>query len=278
MPDPYFLTFEIIILLSFLLCLRHAWQAGGPAVWQLLAGVIFGVLLELATIRQLHAYRYGRFVLMVFDVPLAIGLAWGNMIYAVRTFTDATSLPEWARPVLDALLVLNVDLAIDVVAIRLGMWDWGQGLQFQYFGVPFANYWAWFWVVFFFSAGLRLLRGRPGWVGSWLAPVSAMLVGLMGVIFTNALIAFWVPRAFYEITILFALLSALALIIFLRPRLLHSPHPLAGQVPLISHLYFLAAGLLSGALFQPAILLLPGLLMFALSIYIYHAPRPKPAG
>ena len=144
----YFVSFEITIIASFLLCLRHAWRAGGPAVWQLIAGVLFGVLLELATIRQLHAYRYGQFILMIFDVPLAIGLAWGNMIYAVRTFTDATSLPEWARPILDALLVLNLDLAIDVIAIRLGMWDWGQGLQSQYFGVPYANFWAWFWVVF----------------------------------------------------------------------------------------------------------------------------------
>ena len=160
MPNPIFFSFEIIVIIMFALCLRHAWRIGGAAIWQLLAGILFGVLLELATIRQLHAYRYGQFTLMVFDVPLAIGLAWGNMIYAVRTYTDASSLPEWARPILDALLLLNIDLAMDVVAIRLGMWDWGQGLQAQYFGVPFANFWAWFWVVFSFSAGLRLIRRR----------------------------------------------------------------------------------------------------------------------
>lgn len=273
MPNPYFFSFEIVVIASFLLCLRHAWRAGGAAVWSLVAGVLFGVLLELATIRQLHAYRYGQFLLMVFDVPLAIGLAWGNMIYAVRTFTDASSLPEWARPVLDALLVLNIDLAVDVVAIRLGMWDWGQGLQYQYFGVPFANFWAWFWVVFCFSAGLRLLRQRPGWVGRWLAPFGAMLLGLLGVMFTNALISFWIPRAFYELTVAGVLLGALALVLWLRPRLLAAPHPLAGQVALISHAYFLVAGLISGALFQPLVLLLIDALVFGMAVLVYHGRR-----
>ena len=273
MPNPIFFSFEIIVIIMFALCLRHAWRIGGAAIWQLLAGILFGVLLELATIRQLHAYRYGQFTLMVFDVPLAIGLAWGNMIYAVRTYTDASSLPEWARPILDALLLLNIDLAMDVVAIRLGMWDWGQGLQAQYFGVPFANFWAWFWVVFSFSAGLRLIRRRSGWVGAWLAPLGAMVIGLLGVMFTNALIAFWIPRAFYEISIAVTLLAALGIVLFLRPRLLHSAHPLAGQVALISHGYFLVVGLISGALFQPALLLLVSVLMFGISIFVYHSRR-----
>lgn len=267
--NPYFLVFEISVLFTFALCLRHAWQAGAPALLQLLAGVFFGVLLELATIRQLHAYSYGQFTLMVLDVPLAIGISWGNLIYSAKTFTNATNLPNWAKPILDALLVLNIDLAIDAIAIRLGMWDWGQGLQAQYFGVPYANFWAWFWVVFSFSAGFRLLD-RPGPFWKWLAPFGAMLVGLLGVLFTNALITFWIPRAYYEITVATALLGALVLVISLKPRLTIKPNPLAGQVSFISHGYFLLAGLISGVVFQPPILLFVGLLMFGISFYLYH--------
>jgi hypothetical protein len=35
-------------------------------------GIIYGVLVELATIRQLHTYQYGQFLIMVLDVPLSL--------------------------------------------------------------------------------------------------------------------------------------------------------------------------------------------------------------
>ena len=74
-----------------------------------------------------------------------------------------------ARPLLDGLLALNIDLALDAVAIRLGFWDWGQGFSFQYFGVPYANFWAWFWVVTSFSLGYRILALRTDWIGQYLS-------------------------------------------------------------------------------------------------------------
>jgi uncharacterized membrane protein len=80
------------------------------------------------------------------------------MIYSVRPYSDATNLPEWARPFLGALLVLSIDLSLDAVAIRLGMGNWGRGLQSQYFGVPYANFWAWFWVCI-------LVFSRDVWIG-----------------------------------------------------------------------------------------------------------------
>jgi len=268
--NPYFLACELVTLVAFGLCLRHAARRGGPAVFQLFAGILFGVLLELATIRQLNAYQYGRFTLMVLDVPLAIGVAWGNIVYGVRAFTDGTSLPGWARPVLDALLALNIDLAMDAVAIRLGMWDWGMGLKAQYFGVPYANFWAWFWVVFSFSAGLRLVERIPGRAGLWLAPPGAVLVGLAGVLFTNALITFWLPRALYEITVAAVLTAAVVLVLLLRPRLERGHDPLAGQVALLMHGYFLAAGLVSAVIFQPPVLLGVSLAMLAIAYFLYH--------
>jgi hypothetical protein len=206
----------------------------------------------------------------VLDVPLVIGVAWGNIVYSARVFTDSTSLPPWARPVLDALLALNIDLAMDAVAIRLGMWDWGMGLKAQYFGVPYANFWAWFWVVFSFSSGMRLLQSRPGWVGRWLAPPGAVLIGLGGVLFTNALITFWLPRSLYEVSVAGALLAALLLILILRPRFTQPPDPLAGRVALIMHLFFLTAGLASGVVFQPAILFGVSILMLAAALFVYH--------
>jgi hypothetical protein len=271
MPNAYFILFELIIYIQFTLCLVHAWKNGTGNVLKLLAGGAFGVMLELATIRQLNAYEYGQFLVMVLDVPLCIGLAWGAIIYAVSEFSDASSLPYWARPMLDGLLALNIDLALDAVAIRLGFWDWGRGLHFEYFGVPFANFWAWFWVVFSFSLGYRLLSyHRKNWIVTWISPLLALVVGLVGVVSTNALITFVVPYEFYMLSVGLVLVSALILVLTLRPRFnLRPVASLAFWVPFLSHAYLLIAGLVSGAIFDPPILLLVSLVMFALALYLH---------
>jgi hypothetical protein len=209
---------------------------------------------------------------MFFDVPLAIGVGWGVITYAVRLYSDATTLPEWARPVLDGLLALNIDLATDAIAIRLGMWDWGQGLGFQYFGVPYANFWAWFWVVFFFSLGSRLLAKRPDALGKWLSPVLAIVIGLAGVLGTNALIVFVVPESLRIPVIAVTLLAALVLVIALRPKLaqpsLAAP---AFWIPLTFHIFFIVTGLISGVIFNSLILVVMSLLMLAISLYLHRA-------
>ena len=271
MPNTYFILFELIIYIQFTLCLVHAWKHGTANVLKLLAGGAFGVLLELATIRQLNAYEYGRFVVMVLDVPLCIGLAWGAIIYAVSEFSDASSLPYWARPILDGLLALNIDLALDAVAIRLGFWDWGQGLNFEYFGVPFANFWAWFWVVFSFSLGYRLLAHRAeDWIVTWISPLLALVVGMIGVVSTNSLITFVIPYDFYMLSVGLVLVSALILVLTMRPRFnLRLVASLAFWVPFLSHAYLLIAGLVSGVIFNPPVLLAVSLFMFAIALYLH---------
>lgn len=55
MPSLYLIVFELLLYGLLFLCLRHAWRGGLHVVWQLLAGVLFGVMLEWATIQQLHS-------------------------------------------------------------------------------------------------------------------------------------------------------------------------------------------------------------------------------
>ncbi|MEN8173080.1 MAG: carotenoid biosynthesis protein [Chloroflexota bacterium] len=272
MFKAYFYIFEAVVFLLFILTLRHAWKVGWPRVWALSAGIIFGLLLEWATIQQLHAYQYGRFALMIGEVPLMVGVAWGVIIYSVRLFSYATTLPLWAKPILDGLLALNIDLAMDTIAIRWGMWDWGISLEKEFFGVPYANFWAWFWVVFFFSSGLNYLGKTNLPFKKWLVPFGALIIGLLGVLGTNALIVFGVPRAWYHTTIGSVLIGALILIIALRPRLHHALIDLlAILVPAAFHLYFLIAGLISGVIMNPPALLGVSLLMIG-AAYFLHRP------
>ncbi|HMB22822.1 MAG TPA: carotenoid biosynthesis protein, partial [Anaerolineales bacterium] len=259
MPNIYFILFELIIYLQLALCLYHAWKRGAANLLRLLAGILFGVALELATIRQLHAYEYGRFMVMVLDVPLCIGVAWSCVIYSSMEFSDASNLPYWTRPILDGLLALNIDLALDAVAIRLGFWDWGAGLKYQYFGVPYANFWAWFWVVCSFSLGYRLLAWRTDWASRWLSPLTALVVGLAGVLGTNSFISFAVPFESHDAVVLATLILALVFVICLRPRFYLRPVPaLVFWVPFLTHFYLLAAGLISGVILDPPVLLLIG--------------------
>ncbi|MCX6026628.1 MAG: carotenoid biosynthesis protein [Chloroflexi bacterium] len=275
MLNSYFLVNELVVLGLFLVCLVHAARQGWAGVARLLSGVVFGLLLELATIRQLQAYHYGTFGVMVFDVPLIVAVAWGSIAYSAMTFSNAARLPEWARPILDGLLALNIDLAMDAVAIRLGMWDWGQGLRFNYFGVPFANFWAWFWVIVWFSAGYRLAALIHGRTGRALAPFAAVVIGLAGVLATNALIAFLIPFAWHGPLVAAMLVAALAIVLSQRPPLPRSAPPPTWAVPLGLHAYFLVAGLTSGAILQPPLLLVVSLAMIVLALLI-HGWYPQP--
>lgn len=271
MFSPYFILFELIIYLQFALCLRHAWKHGTANLLRLFAGILFGVLLELATIRQLNAYEYGQFLVMVLDVPLCIGVAWGCILYSVIEFSDGSSLPYFVRPMLDGLLALNIDLALDAVAIRLGFWDWGQGLDFQYFGVPYANFWAWFWVIFFFSLGYRLLAWRQDWLRTWIAPLLGLVIGLAGVLGTNALITFVIPWALHGWTVLLALTIALFLILILRSRIYLTPVPsLVFWVPFLTHAYILVAGVISVTILEPPFLLFIGLLILVIALRLHQ--------
>ena len=270
MPNAYFIIFELIIYIQFALCLQHALKHGTENLLKLGFGVLFGVVLELATIRQLNAYEYGHFMIMVLDAPLCIGVAWSCIIYSAMEFSDASSLPYWFRPILDGLLALNIDLALDAIAIRLGFWDWGQGLQSQYFGVPYANFWAWFWVIFSFSLGYRIFARNTGWAGKWLPGISAFVVGLLGVLGTNAFITFIVPANIRPWLVAATLTAATVVVVMKRPAFYQRPvAQLAFWIPFLTHIYVTIAGIISGTIFNPVFLLIVGVAMLVIAFYLH---------
>jgi uncharacterized membrane protein len=271
LPNLYFLAFELLVLVLFLICLLNAWQRGSWVVWQLLAGVLFGLLLEWATIQQLNAYEYGHFLVMLGPVPVIIGVAWGTIIYSVCAFSNSTNLPEWARPVLDGLLALSIDLSMDAVAIRMGMWDWGNGFDYQYFGVPYNNFWAWFWVVFSFSFSLRMLSKLPGFYGRWLSPAGAIICGTAGVLITNRLITSIHNDLVHYSVIIAVLGGALLLVLVLRPKIsVMFQGAFIFLVPLGFHAYFLTAGLISGVILHPPFLLMVSMIMCMIALGLHR--------
>lgn len=135
---------------------------------QILAGSLFGVILEYMNVRVAETYTYSTQFFIQFgyapdNIPIVIGLSWGLIIYACVQISDQVGLPEWSRPFLDGLLALTIDLSMDTIAIRLdgGFWTWTdiplESLPTlnSFFGVNYGNFIGWFYVVIIFSFLLR---------------------------------------------------------------------------------------------------------------------------
>lgn len=270
-PNLYFLSFELSVYLLFALAFWHAFCRSKAQVWELLSGALFGLLLGSAVASYADAGHFGRFLIMFGNLPLLTGAALGTLLYSVRLLSDASSLPQWARPLLDGLAVLNVAVAMEVAAVRLGFWDWGQNLNSQYAGVPYAVLWGWFWLALSFSAGYRLAKFYlPERRRVLLAPLGAVGLGAAGFWLSSAFLAYVVPAGWHLLVVGGGFGAAVVLVLSLRPILYVRPvDSLVFWTPFGFHTYFLLAGLISGALLWPPVLLLVNALM-ALTAYRLH--------
>ena len=178
-------VFEVLAYACLGLCIWHALhqeRLRWARMIELGIGVLYGLTLETLTIMQLQSYQYGRFLIMFGPVPLVVAVGWGIILYSTMAFAESLAFPLWAAPALVGLLGLNIDLTMDAVAIRLNMWHWlGFAGNQEWFGVPYANFYAWFIVLCSCSALLWRVRSitvRPGWRGP-LAALGALLVSVV---------------------------------------------------------------------------------------------------
>jgi hypothetical protein len=244
---------------------------------ELVCAGIYGLLLEWATIKQLQAYSYGQFLIMFDGAPLVIALAWACIIYTSMEFSDRIKLPEPVRPALDALLGLNIDLALDAIAIRLGMWTWGViGINDQWFGVPWGNFWAWFIVIAAYSSFIRLLRRWRGRrVLEWLYAPAAVGLSLVVLLFTNRLftnVIRYIGDGLIGPVVLIG--GGLLLIALSRPKVEKAGAPdwLVLAVPMVNHVLMMIAGIIYGFYAQQPMLAVIGVVMIAIGLVVHLAP------
>jgi hypothetical protein len=99
----------------------------------------------------------------------------------------------------------------------------------------------------------------------------ALVIGLTGVLATNALITFIIPWTYTGLVVAIILTAALMLVAAMRPRFYLTPIPsLVFWVPLLTHLYALLAGLISGLILKPPALLWMSLMMIAIAFYLHR--------
>lgn len=87
-----------------------------------------------------HAVAYtGGFHAAIAGVPLAIVLGWAALLYGVLEFTDNVAIKN--KPLLDGLILVGVDIVLDPLAVRAGLWSWN--LSAGFLGIPYENFFAW---------------------------------------------------------------------------------------------------------------------------------------
>ncbi len=96
----------------------------------------------------------------LFTVPIQILFYWAVFIYLGISITNIIfKSPSFIAAMLsDALSVLAIDLFMDPLEVKLGMWSWPLGGF--YFGVPLGNFVGWFIVVSLTSFIFRLYADR----------------------------------------------------------------------------------------------------------------------
>jgi len=90
------------------------------------------------------SYHYGdNLGPKVFEVPLMIGVNWALLVYTACGMVRKVRAGIPGKAFIAALMMTGLDVLIEPVAMKVGFWDWTDGV------VPFKNYVAWFVVSYF---------------------------------------------------------------------------------------------------------------------------------
>jgi uncharacterized membrane protein len=202
--DKLMLFTGLLILAGLLLLLHSMLTLGyrrGPLL--LLISFLVGLLFEIigvnwgTTFGGPYVYQSQNQVLIL-GVPLIIPLFWAGIIYTCYTISSSflcwlekpkpdKQSRNWKTLVLlvllDALIIISIDLIMDPLQVHAGNWAWTS--SGQYFDVPLSNFVGWF-VITIISTGLFRTfeyhfprRDRPWNTSFLLIPISGY--GLLGV-------------------------------------------------------------------------------------------------
>ena len=251
---PAFIIFEITTYILFITCFINAWRKGFNFVTELFGALLFGLILEYINANSLADYHYGQFLVMIKNIPLCVGIGWAIIIYSSMLLSDNLGFSLWTRPVVDALLALNIDISMDIIAIRLGsgMWVWGwadQRLRWtsEWFGVPFGNFFGWFFVVLLYSGLIRIGRQftyKYKWNFKWKLSYPFICVVISEILLMGLILIFtyfWSKGIPSWILLVIPLIPAvISLLIWGKPKPVYSTDEwIIHIVPMTFHLFFL---------------------------------------
>ena len=239
-----FILLEISLTMCFILCVFHSIKRGKNYLFELIVISIYGLLLEIIGIALSNSYIYGDFLVKILDAPVAIALGWGIIIYTSMATVDRLNVAQKIRPFMVALLALNIDLSMDAIAFREGLWFW-LGRNGFWFGVPASNFIGWFVVAFSFSYFIYYFRKNEKL--KLFYPILCMILSLITLAIVE-IIVIWlllptVTSTFHTFILVAVILSLSSTYVVFKKGKLKKDNKLDWigiLIPVGIHLYFLA--------------------------------------
>ncbi|MCB9256732.1 MAG: carotenoid biosynthesis protein [Chitinophagales bacterium] len=145
----------------------------------LMLSFIIGMLVELVGVHT--GFPFGEYYytdklhLLVWGVPIIIGLNWFLLSYAILSLfnTYFKSLTYWLKVGLSALLMTAVDWLIEPFAIHNALWLWTSER------VPYENYLSWFIISgFLFALAYKLLPEEKNFLALSLVFILIIFFGM----------------------------------------------------------------------------------------------------
>ncbi len=156
---------SVLLFLEGILLILSAMLLYGllPALLISLLVIVLSYLVEAIGVNSgfpfgIYHYTDILFLHLPGGVPLAVMFAWVLIVFGSYAWIRSdTRHPGIGAALLGALLATLLDMAIEPVAAHVvHYWEWSPPGPIGYYGVPFANFVAWFLV----TTGLLLLTGR----------------------------------------------------------------------------------------------------------------------
>jgi uncharacterized membrane protein len=186
-----FLAIEIGLALMYIACLIYILKKDKNMVLFFVSSTFYALLFEnmniLLSYDSTGGYYYNsNFRVFIGHLPLFVALAWSIIIYTSLKIASSLGLKKNSIPFAAALLVLLVDLAIDVVAIRLNYWFWiGYSFKEGYFGVPANNFIGWLLVSFTWFYFDQRFNPKKAWLKYFFMPFLSYFAFLTMFIFIS---------------------------------------------------------------------------------------------
>jgi uncharacterized membrane protein len=143
--------FEIACLIFMVLSFLHAYMKWGrkKALLFFMFALIYGFILEDITVTFSAYYEYNPHAwIQLHNTMMAVPFCWTAVIYIcvhlIEENEHLKGLKKLEKGLLAGVLAVSIDVGIDAIFVAYGLWRWYEG---QWFGVPLANYTAWFMAV-----------------------------------------------------------------------------------------------------------------------------------
>lgn len=161
-PLPVWIHELVVAPCAFALAFLHARRAVGArrAAGELLALAAYGYALEAVAIHLFGSHTYGTAWLVApGGVPVAVALVWSALISSAMALAARSGRQgAGARAAAAALVAVSLDLLMEPVAVRCGLWRWTP--PGPWLGVPIGNFVGWAVIVASYAVGAETLAGE----------------------------------------------------------------------------------------------------------------------